>query len=466
MTDDLYYIWLSLVCGAGSALPQKLLAVFESAENIYAAGKDEIEEKCDAEIDKDILNRLCNKDTADTEKILEFCAKNNVSVLNCDNKLYPQRLRSIRAFPVILYYKGRLPDIDDNLCIAMVGTRKMTEYGKHAAYELARELSSCGAVIVSGMAGGIDSAAHKGCLIEGGFTIAVFGCGIDRVYPYENKTLMDKIIEKGLVMTEYQPGAEPKGFHFPVRNRIISGLCQAVLVVEADYKSGALITAKTALFQGRELYAVPGNINSKNSIGTNSLLKNQAGIVTEAYDILSEYEHLYSHRINIEKTRYYNNKINYALKKEKESSESDKSRDNQEKDAAGNKEYRESRETRENKKDAVTKLSRKIKDFAVSTPNVYLQGKENINENESQNKTEVSLSEKLSALKIILNEAELKIFEVFHAKKDEKLHANNIKDSGMTISDVMNTLTFLEIYGIITSLPGDYYKISDSFMSL
>ena len=437
MPDNLYYIWLANACGAGSVLPQKLLGVFETAENIYAAKKDEMEEKCDFEIDDGILERLQNKNTGDCEKILEFCAKNNVSVLNCDSNLYPKRLRNIRAFPVVLYYKGYLPDIDDNLCVAMVGTRKMTDYGKHTAYELARELASCGAMIVSGMAEGIDSASHKGCLIAGGFTIAVFGCGIDRVYPYENKALMEKIIEKGLVMTEYPPGTEPKGFHFPVRNRIISGLSQAVLVVEADFKSGALITAKTALFQGRELYAVPGNIDSYNSRGANSLLKEQAGIVTEAYDILSEYEHLYSHRINTEKSRYYKNKANYQLKN------------------------KENKKDKTYNKDVVNRLSNKIKTQNENNTEEICENKNKITEN----RPEVSLSEKLSALKIILSDAELKVFEVFHEKRDEKILANNI-DTDMSISEVMNTLTFLELYGIITSLPGDYYKISDSFMSL
>ncbi|MCL1858711.1 MAG: DNA-processing protein DprA [Oscillospiraceae bacterium] len=437
MGGDLYYIWLALACGAGSAAPQKLLGIFETAEKIYSAEKDELKEKCDLiDMEESIFDRLCNKDTADAEKILEFCAKNNVSVLNCDSKLYPKRLRSVRAFPVVLYYKGKLPDIDDNLCIAMVGTRKMTDYGKKTAYELARELASCGAIIVSGMAEGIDSASHKGCLIAGGFTVAVFGCGIDRVYPLENKNLMDKIIEKGLVMTEYPPGTEPKGFHFPVRNRIISGLSQAVLVVEADFRSGALITAKTALFQGRELYAVPGNINAHNSRGANSLLKDQAGIVTEAYDILSEYEHIYSHRINIENTWFYKNKSSYYE----------------------NKESKENKKDRNYNKKIVNKLSDKIK-----SQNTGIKKEEDkINQ---ENKPEVSLSEKLSALKIILNDTELRVFEAFHAKRNEKLHANDI-ETGMTISEVMNTLTFLELYGIITSLPGDYYKISDSFLSL
>ena len=410
MSDDLQYIWLAGACGAGSALPERLLGIFKSAGNVFNAIKEELE-NCGFELDAGVLEKLCAKDTGEAEKILEFCAKNNVSVLNCDDTLYPGRLRGIRAFPAVLYYRGRLPDIDDNLCVAMVGTRKMTDYGKNAAYELARELAACGAIIVSGMAEGIDAASHKGCLFAGGFTIAVFGCGIDRAYPPENKTLMDRIVEKGLVMTEYPPGTEPRGFHFPERNRIISGLSQAVLVVEADNKSGALITAKTALFQGRELYAVPGNINSPNSRGTNNLLREQAGIVTEAYDILSEYEHLYSHRINIEKTKYYGNKFAVLHKPPKESGKS--------------------------------RLADTVKP----------EGE----------KPKASLSEKLAALKIILNEAELRVFEVFYERKDKKLHADDI-EAGMGISEVMNTLTFLELYGIITSFPGDYYKISDMFL--
>jgi len=457
MGDDLYYIWLSNACGAGSALPQRLINIFDNAENIYLAERDELKEKCgNYEIEPGMLDRLCDKDTGDSEKILEFCAKNNVSVLNCDNRLYPKRLRGIRAFPVILYYKGKLPDIDDHLCIAMVGTRDMTDYGKRAAYELAQELAACGAVIVSGMAEGIDAASHKGCLYAGGFTIAVFGCGIDRVFPYKNKPLMDKIIEKGLIMTEYPPGSEPKGFHFPVRNRIISGLCQAVLVVEADNRSGALITARTALFQGRELYAVPGNINAPTSRGTNNLLREQAGIVTEAYDILSEYEHLYSHRINIEKTKYYNNKLNYSYKEPKTQKETT---ENKNKD--GSKNSIEVKKDKEYNKSVITKLSNKIKSQSAGIKKEEPENKKI----EIENKAEVSLSEKLSALKIILSDTELKVFEVFHGKQDEKLHANDI-ETGMPISDVMNTLTFLELYGIITSLPGDYYKISESFMNL
>ena len=444
---DLYYIWLSLACGAGSPAPQGLLARFGNAEKIYETAVEESER--DADIPEHTWARLLDKDLSESEKILEFCLKNNVSVLNCDSAFYPKRLRSIRAFPVVLYYKGRLPEpgIDDNLCVAMVGTRKMTEYGKYAAYNLAQELASCGAVIVSGMASGIDTVSHKGCLIAGGFTIAVFGCGIDRVYPSENEKLMNRIVETGLILTEYAPGTEPKGANFPVRNRIISGLSQAVLVVEADNRSGALITAKTALFQGRELYAVPGNIDSRNSWGSNSLLKNQAGIVTDAYDILSEYEHLYSHRINIENSRYYNNKKAFYNKQS---------------------EKKVARKIVEKIKENAAEHAAAANNISVSPQGTGADKAEKAEKAEASVKpvSAMPLAEKLSALKIILNEAELKVFSEFYARLGENLRSDEIVPEGMSISDVINTLTFLEIYGIIMSLPGDYYKISDGFANL
>ncbi|MCL2099050.1 MAG: DNA-processing protein DprA [Oscillospiraceae bacterium] len=425
MNENLYCIWLSLACGAGSPVPQKLLSAFGDAAKIYEAGEEEFNASENLDIDENIMSGLLDKNLDESEKILEFCDKNNVSILNCGSGLYPKRLRNIRAFPAVLYYRGRLPDIDDNLCIAMVGTRRMTEYGKNAAYELAGELALCGAVIVSGMAGGIDTVSHKGCIAAGGFTIAVFGCGIDRVYPPENKELMNKIIETGLIITEYAPGTEPKGVNFPIRNRIISGLSQAVLVVEADNRSGALITAKTALFQGRGLYAVPGNINSKNSRGSNNLLKNRAGIVTDAYDILSEYEHLYSHRINIENSRYYKGKKDF---------------------------YKNKRE-KEQEKQAAAKISDKIKESAAAAePPVDTPA--------------IPLGEKLAALQIILNEAELKVFAEFYSNPGQKLRSDDIVPEDMNISDVINTLTFLEIYGIITSFPGDYYTVSEGFLNL
>jgi DNA processing protein len=205
-----------------------------------------------------------------------------------DDEAYPALLRQIPDPPPLLYVRGQPPPGDQWL-IAIVGTRKATGYGRYAARKLAKELSSLGVGIVSGMARGIDTEAHLGALEVGGFTVAVLGCGIDVIYPPENASLYARIAERGLILSEFPPGTPPKPGHFPVRNRLISGISRGVVVVEAGHKSGALITADLALEQGREVFAVPGPINSSYSRGTNWLIKQGAKLVETAYDILEEY---------------------------------------------------------------------------------------------------------------------------------------------------------------------------------
>ena len=430
MTENMYHVWLSLACGAGGMIALKLLNTFDTAENIYSATKDDLLEKHKFVNNSHVLDRLLDKDLGRVEKILEYCSRNNVSVLNCDSSLYPKRLKSTRTYPVVLYYKGRLIDIDDNLCITMVGTRNMSRYGKMTAYELGRELALCGAVVVSGMAKGIDSAAQKGCLYENGFTIAVLGCGIDIVYPEENKVLMDRIIEKGLVMTEYPPHTEPRGKNFPVRNRIMTGLSQAVLVVEADNRSGALITARLALSEGRGVYSVPGNIDSEKSRGTNRLIKEGAGMVTWAYDILSDYEHIYSHRINIENSKYYRSGA-YRTVQKKDNKKSE--RDN-----------------------LINEIENKIKRAGSDKG-----GDENVIVVEVDLKENLSVEEKLAKMNISLNDTEFEVYKFFYNKKDEKIHPNEIEAENISKPDIINTLTFLELYGLIESYPGDYFSVSN-----
>ena len=202
MNDIFYYIWLSIVCGAGSSAGDTLLERYGSARAVYEADPKEIAADKSLSLPEGTAERLAHKAPERIEKILEYCARNNVSVISCDDAIYPSRLRNMRAFPAVLYYKGRFIDFDDNLCVGMVGTRKATDYGRHAAYDLAKDMASCGTVVVSGMASGIDSASHKGCIFAGGFTAAVLGCGIDVCYPPENRVLMDKIIETGCLLTD------------------------------------------------------------------------------------------------------------------------------------------------------------------------------------------------------------------------------------------------------------------------
>jgi predicted Rossmann fold nucleotide-binding protein DprA/Smf involved in DNA uptake len=236
---------------------------------------------------------------------------------------------------------------------------------------------------------------------------------------------MNKIIEKGLVLTEYPPNTEPMGKHFPVRNRIMTGLAQAVVVVEADNRSGSLITARLALAEGRDVYAVPGNIDSHQSRGTNGLIKSGAGLVTGAYDILSEYEHIYSHKINIENSKYFRNmSVNKRQKKIAEKS--------------GDKESAENGGI-------------KIKKEDITVVEVNLQNKDK----------DLNVEEKLSKMNVSLNETELEVYKFFYDRKDEKIHPNDITIPNISKPDILNTLTFLELYGLLMSHPGDYYSVEN-----
>lgn len=309
MTNELvYWIWLSLHTGAGSELGSYLLKHFPTPRAVYEATEQEL--RALDGIDDAIVAVLSDRDLSLSERILEYCERVNVGIMTLDSSLYPERLRAIHAKPILLYYRGRVPKIDDNVMIACVGTRTCSDVGRENARKLGHELAIGGAVVVSGMAKGIDAATQKAALDAGGHTIAVLGCGIDRVYPPENKDLMRRIAEKGTLLTEFAPGTEPAGKNFPIRNRIISGLCQATVVVEADEYSGSLITARHAISQGREVFAFPGNVGDPRFSGTNMLIKEGAKLVTAAYDILAEYEMLYPHRIfteniSLDRTKHY-----------------------------------------------------------------------------------------------------------------------------------------------------------------
>ena len=302
MSDRLIWIWLSLACGAGSRVYNRLFASFSTLREIYDAPRERF--LLIDGVDDKTASALADKDMTRAREILSLCMRNNWGVLTYGDASYPKRLKSLIDPPVVLYCKGRFVDVNDNVCIAVVGTRRMTEYGERQAYRFSYAMASGGAVIVSGMALGCDAMAANGALDANMPTIAVLGCGIDVVYPKEHRTLEEHICKTGMVITEYPPGSKPEASHFPVRNRIISGLSQGTLVVEAPEMSGSLITARTALLQGRDLFAVPGEVGNENSSGGNALIKEGASAVTSAYDILCEYEYLYPHRISCEAAKH------------------------------------------------------------------------------------------------------------------------------------------------------------------
>ncbi len=264
---------------------RKLLTAFESPENVFAASESSLK-SIPGLSEKTIGNILHFAFPDSVKKELDAIDREQVNVLTWDDSTYPALLRNIFDPPPVLYVKGRLAPAHD-VTVSVVGSRKSSTYGRTVAESLCRELSVKGVTIISGMARGIDSAAHRGALQAGGVTIAVLGCGVNVVYPPENSRLYHAILERGSVISELPISAKPDRRNFPARNRIISGMSLGTVVVEAGLKSGALITADMALDQGRDVFAVPGNINSVCSQGTNWLLKQGAALVDCADDVLS-----------------------------------------------------------------------------------------------------------------------------------------------------------------------------------
>jgi len=282
---------LSFIPSLGSNRIRRLVNAFETPERMYRASMRELcgVDGFDATIARQVQQgfrdqKLIQKAEKQQERLERYDAR----VITLWDDGYPANLRTIYNPPLLLYVKGTLLP-DDNRSVALVGTRTVSEYGRLAAERLAQELAARGITVISGMATGIDSHAHWGALRAGGRTIAVFGCGIDIVYPPENASLYKAILDNGAVLSEFGMGTRPSRGNFPARNRIISGLSLGTVIVEAGKKSGALITASAALEQNREVFAVPGNITSKRSEGTNRLIRDSAAkLVLTAEDILTE----------------------------------------------------------------------------------------------------------------------------------------------------------------------------------
>lgn len=294
-----YWIWLSLIKGLGLKRKKQLLEIYKTPEKIYTLNKNDLL-KIKGIGNETINNILDKKIRKEVDKHISYMLKNNINIISIQDKEYPNNLKEIYDFPISLYIKGN-KDILNNKNIAIIGCREASDYGKKAAKYFGYNLAKEGINIVSGLAKGVDSYSHIGnlCalmeksypqadkLIKCGKPIAVVGNGLDMVYPAENKKLEKKIIELGgCIISEYPLGTKPSKMSFPARNRIISGISNAVLVIEAKKKSGTLITVDFALEQGRDVFVVPGNINSINSVGTNDLIKQGASLVTNFKEIL------------------------------------------------------------------------------------------------------------------------------------------------------------------------------------
>lgn len=292
MNNQEICIWLSGIKGIGNKKIRCLLEYFESPHNIFLCDRKELYNVAGIS-DKDIDNIvLAKKEEYISKNVVDYIdrlKKRNIRYVDCFSEEYPKKLKSIYEYPIGLYVRGKLQS-ENQPVVAIVGARNCSEYGKSVARELASELSSLGVGIISGLARGIDMAAHSGALHKDGKTYAVLGCGIDRCYPPENIEVFMECIKSGGVISEYGPGIPPMAGNFPMRNRIISGLADAVLVVEAKKKSGSLITADMALDQGKSVLAVPGRIADALSEGCNNLIYNGATMVLSVADVVKELE--------------------------------------------------------------------------------------------------------------------------------------------------------------------------------
>ncbi|MBO5954289.1 MAG: DNA-processing protein DprA [Oscillospiraceae bacterium] len=291
----IYWIWLALKADISEQEKLAVLAHFGSPEDVYFA-QEQAYSALEA-LRPEAVAALCDKKLEEAEKILGLCTRKKIRVLTWHDDLYPSRLKNIADPPLVLYYKGRLPDFDREPMIGVVGTREASAYGLSVARNMGEEIARCGGIVVSGMAAGIDAMATEGALIAEKPAVGVLGCGADRVYPTSNRRLYMKMEQAGCLLTEYPPGTPPYKWNFPRRNRIISGIFCGVLVIEAPEKSGALITARQALEQGRDVYVVPGNIGVTTCAGSNALLRDGAGAVFSGWDVVSEYAHLYPDKI-------------------------------------------------------------------------------------------------------------------------------------------------------------------------
>lgn len=286
MSDSAHWIALSMVPDVGPVMARRLLAVFGTPEKIFGAGHEELTGVAGISRERAAAIKEFGLWGA-VEACLRAAGSNGIGIIPQDDQRYPAVLKETEGAPIVLYMRGDYLDAD-RYGVAVVGSRDHSAYGEQTTRQLVRDLAATGLTIISGMARGIDTLAHRETLAAGGRTIAVLGSGLDVCYPSENRGLMDRLARSGCAVSEFPPGTMPLRENFPRRNRLISGLSLGVLVVEAAVDSGSLITAQYAVEQNREVFAVPGNITSVTSGGTNKLIRQGARLVTASRDIIEE----------------------------------------------------------------------------------------------------------------------------------------------------------------------------------
>ena len=414
-----HWIWFAHRPGLTDRMKLTLLQHFQDPEEIYFADSDAYSHI--EGLTSEAAEALQDKILVPAEETLEICRREKIHLLTIRDAGYPVRLKNIADPPVLLYYKGTLPDFDGSPVIGVVGTRKASAYGLTTAKRMGYQIGRCGGLVVSGMAYGIDGMAMSGALTAGAAVVGVLGCGADIVYPPSNRALFRDTEQYGCILSEFAPGTAPIHYHFPKRNRIIAGLSCGVLVVEAPEKSGALITARQALDQGRDVFVVPGNIDVPSFAGSNQLLRDGGIPVFSGWDAVSEYASLYPDKIRKDTApatqTAYPDEVFRAAQSEKTTAK-----------------VAQKLHTPKKKESAGEKSHKKVIDKEASAPYIDV------------NDTLPNLSADESAIVAALKNGERQVDDI-------------IAETGMSTGKLLAQLTMLELKGVICRLPGKRISI-------
>ena len=399
MNGAVPWIRLQSALGAGAALSE-IIEYFGSAKALFDAG--ETEWRMSPVLVPRQIEKLCESTEAQANEVLATCKMNGWQVVPYDDPHYPERLRSIFNPPAVLYVDGELPDIDNSIVIGIVGTRRASDYAVKAADVMSRGIAERGAIVASGGALGVDTAAHNGAMLAGGKTIAVLGCGLGTKYLMENKPLRDAVVKNGALITEFQPFTPASKYTFPIRNRIISGISLGVLVVEASVKSGSLITANYALEQGKDVFALPCSILDPAFAGTNKLIDDGAIVATKPLDLLYPYAEEYGGKI-----------------------------------------------------DEVKSVGKIMRETGDKSANVYGKARDISFDNLQAGRKKREARQKAAA------ELSGKTKAVFNALGEEYQSADEIsRAAGLSIGEALTALTALEIAGLAASAGGKRYRLA------
>ena len=410
-----HWIWLAHRPGLNDRTKTVLLQHFSDPEDIYFADGGAFSHI--EELSEEAVEALQDKNLIPAQEIMEACQREKLHILTYRDAAYPAALKNIPDPPMVLYYRGQLPDLDAVPVIGVVGTRKASVYGMTAAKRLGYQIGKCGGIVVSGMAYGIDGMAMSGALTAGAKVVGVLGCGADIVYPVSNRALFQDTERFGCILSEFPPGTPPARWTFPKRNRIISGLSNGVLVVEAPEKSGALITARLAAEQGRDVFAVPGNIDIPSFVGSNRLLRDGAIMVSSGWDILIEYEALYPGKIFRDDSPAHQRAYPDEVAKSSDADEK-----------------------------VMPKVAQK-----VSVPGKKPPLKKNLEKKSIDNQPSTAYSD-VNKPKPKLSEDEQKIVSAL--ENGERLVDDVIAQTGLTTGKLLAALTMLELKGVLKRLPG------------